>query len=88
MFFQSQSLWVFDRFHGQCPDRSNNDRDSDSNPVSSPVNGPYLSETLETRPAVEPTAVDDTQEVESPTIRVFIITPSGHQDFFPPLGPD
>ena len=81
-YHERKALQLSDRFHGQCPDRSNNDRDSDSNPVSSPVSGPNLSEMLETRPAVEPTVVDDTQDVKSPTTKVFIITPLGHQDFF------
>ena len=81
-YHERKALQLSERFHGQCPDRSNNDRDSDSNPVSSPVSGPNLSEMLETRPAVEPTVVDDTQDVKSPTTKVFIITPLGHQDFF------
>ena len=81
-YHERKALQLFDRLHGQCPDRRSNDRDSDSNPVSSRVNGPNSSEMFETRPAVELTAVDDTQEVESPTIKVFIIIPLGHQDFF------
>ena len=49
------------RFHNQCPDRSHNHQDSDSNPVSSPVNGPNPSEMWERGQLVEPTAVEDTQ---------------------------